>query len=165
MRKKIKKNFTVRKDYYREKPNNCWRASEPDEDAEKSIGASCEINLRDSSSLSPSGRLEKEWVLPWDVNFTAKGKDQRYLMSLCDRTERSGFRVLRLWIVDGAKSAKIWIWCPLCCSLGFWRDCRMTSSLIEKSAVSQLCLWVNYLVWGVQELCVPCLIRGVEWGY
>lgn len=79
------------------------RLVEPEEEVEKSIGASGEINLRDRNSLSPSGRLENEWVLPCKVNFTAKGKDQRFLMSRCKRTVRRGFSVL--WMVAGAKSA------------------------------------------------------------
>lgn len=47
---------------------------DPAEAAEKSMGASCEINLRCKKSFSPSCRLEKECALPWIVNFTANRK-------------------------------------------------------------------------------------------
>lgn len=69
---------------------------DPEDDVEKSMGASCKINFSDNSSLSPSRRLEKECDFPRIENLTAKGNDQWYLMSFCDRTVTRGLRNLLL---------------------------------------------------------------------
>lgn len=70
------------------------RLLEPTEQLVKSMVASCEMSLRFRKIFSPSGKFEKECVLPFSVNFTANGKAHRYLMSCCVRIVRSGLKAL-----------------------------------------------------------------------
>lgn len=70
------------------------------------------MSLRLRKIFLPSGKLDKECVLPFKVNFTANCKAHLYLMSSCDRTVRSGLSDLCFWIVEGERSANTCTWWP-----------------------------------------------------